>query len=303
MSGVLRFVSQIPRLAIVAALAATAPTEAQATRKAPAVVDAPRVAAVQAQAPAARVNPPDRGLLQLRIAPRRNLEQDAEQFQMQCRPIIAVELHRLRAACDPSPVQRRRILDEGLKFLKVVATKDAQDRQNLQVGRLDDSYTHPDPRTLVVNALSQAAREHVSPDQAARLAAELTQRDEFHKQAIVRNLVVQFDEILSLSSDQRDKISEALAREWSDGWYSAIEQLHLNDNFLRSLPTGSYWPVLDARQRSFWMDYIQSATSLRVTRGFVQKVIMDPNGPMLREELGGESESKTETVPHDAQVR
>jgi hypothetical protein len=304
MSGSFRCLSNLSWVSLMAAFAASATSaSAQNTRDLPAVVDAPKITAVRAQVPAANAKAPDMGLLRLRVTPRRNLEQDVEQFQLHCRPIMAVELHRLRAACDPSPAQRRRLVEVGLKAFKTVAKNDALDRQNRIVGQLDNPYTHSEPRTLVVNALSQAAKEIVSPEQLTRVRAEWTQRDEFQKQAIIRCLVLQLDDHVSLATDQRAKISDALSRAWTDDWYTSIEQLHQNNHYLRSIPVDCFWGFLDSRQRFIWTEYVQSPISGRFIRGVAAKGIIDADGPMTLEELGDGADRTGDAVPNEAQVR
>ncbi len=98
------------------------------------------------------------------------------------------------------------------------------------------------------------------------------------------------------------KVGEALSREWLDTWYSSVEQLHQDNGYLRSIPTACFWPFIDERQKSGWMEYIQSLISTRDRMGFVHKGIMEINGPIAREELD-ERGRQGDAVSKDARDR
>jgi hypothetical protein len=229
------------------------------------------------------------------LARKRNPQVQIDQFMLRCRPNLAAELHRLRQVCDVAQDERAALAKTAEFLIRSAAAKDVEDRRKLEAGTLEDSYRPPDMRTIAVRALVQSAEQTLGPEQVARFRAELDSRDEYHKTAIVRGLVTQADDVVSLSPEQEATISAALLRDWQDQWYQSLAHLHDNSLlYLQHVAPGSVLPVLDNRQAVRWTRYFESPP---VPRGFLNKGVMDPNGVMAVEELGQLPERESNPAP------
>jgi hypothetical protein len=172
-----------------------------------------------------------------------------QQMMMQLRPIVRAEFHVIRAACQPSPEQRKAIARAAEQTLRDVTKKyvAVMNRPMTMTQR-----TANDPRRLIEEGLVEALKSRLPADQAARYQAELIKRAATRKRVALRNLVARLDHELILSPDQRDKISESLADQWDDSWGQSIEMFMNDNNYLPLISDRVVAPFLNDSQVKIW---------------------------------------------------
>jgi hypothetical protein len=178
-----------------------------------------------------------------------NLDGQVQQMMMQFRPMIRAEFHVIRAACQPTPEQRKAVAQAAEETLRDATKKyvEAMRRPMTMAQRAAN-----DPRRLIEEGLAEAIKSRLSADQAARYRAELAKRAAARKRVALRNLVARLDKDLILSPDQRDKVSEALAKNWDDSWGQSIEMFMNDNNYLPQIADHLVTPILNESQVKIW---------------------------------------------------
>jgi hypothetical protein len=209
-----------------------------------------------------------------------NMGGQLQQMMMQTRPILRAEFHVIRAACQPTPEQRKAIARAGEQALRD-ATKSYVESMRRPMTPAQRAAN--DPRRLIEQGLVKALESHLSPDQVARYQAELTKRAAARKRLALRNLVARLDHDLFLSPDQRDKISDSLSTRWDDSWVQSIQMFMNNNNYLPQIPDPCVAPFLNDSQVKIW----KTIPKYQVFFGgfeFMGGVMMN-NDPLEDEEL------------------
>lgn len=175
-----------------------------------------------------------------------------QQFAPQFRPLLRSEAHFLRTICEPTEAQRKALARDGDRVLKDAARQYAEMQQKLMRGQWRGN-TQPDPRKLIQQGMLAAARAHLTPEQVARYQAEVDRRTEDRKRAAIGLLVAKLDQDLVLTVEQRDKLAEALAQNWSDAWGGALEMYaNGNDQYFPMIPEKVVGPLLNKTQKRIW---------------------------------------------------
>ncbi len=209
-----------------------------------------------------------------------NLDGQVQQMMMQFRPIIRAEFHVIRAACQPTPEQRKAIAQAAEQTLRDTTKKYVESmRRPMTMAQRAAN----EPRRLIEEGLVAVLKSKVSAEQAARYQAELTKRTAARKRLTVRNLVARLDHELILSPDQRDKISESLSAHWDDSWGHSVEMFMNDNNYLPPIPDHVVAPVLNESQVKIWR-------SIPKNQGFfggfgIMGGIMMNNDPLEDEDL------------------
>lgn len=175
-----------------------------------------------------------------------------KQFLPQLRPLMLAELHFVRTACDPTREQRIAIAREGDRVLTEATREYAEAYQKMQQGGWNGTSTPPDPPRRIVEGIAGAVKAQLTPEQAARYRVEADKRAAVLKDVTVRNLVVNLDEELLLSADQRLKLAESLSSHWDAAWCRSLNQLTYGYGYFPNVPEPLIVPHLDEAQKKIW---------------------------------------------------
>jgi hypothetical protein len=172
-----------------------------------------------------------------------------QQYMQQFRPILRAEYHIVRAACRPTPEQRKELARAGEQALRDAAKKyvDLMRRPMTAAQR-----AALDPRRQIREGLARAVQARLSPELAARFQDEIARRDASRKQLAIRNLVARLDRDLVLSPDQRGKMAESLTSHWDDSWCQSLEMFMHDYQFLPPIPDQYIAPFLNDAQKRIW---------------------------------------------------
>jgi hypothetical protein len=180
-----------------------------------------------------------------------NLEPQVRQFIQQFRPAMRAEYYFLKSICAPTPEQRVALARDGEKAVRNAARAFAEaQRRPAQVR--NGRAIYPDPRRLIEEEMGRAARDHLTPDQAARYVAESEKRAADRHRAAARNIVAKLDGDLVLNPEQRDKIAESILAQWDESWCQSLETLLYGDQYYPRLPDSIVVPHLDEAQARIW---------------------------------------------------
>ncbi|MCC7084095.1 MAG: hypothetical protein IT427_03700 [Pirellulales bacterium] len=109
------------------------------------------------------------------------------------------------------------------------------------------------PQTLVENCLATSiAKIKLSKDQAAAYEQEVVRRAEFQKRAGAEAFVAAIDERLILDDQQREKLNEAILKNWDDAWTAYLPAMLYSNNFTPPVPNDVLLPVLRQDQKKVW---------------------------------------------------
>jgi hypothetical protein len=190
----------------------------------------------------------------------------------QCSPFWLVELRRMRAICETSAQDYARVLAESRANIRATASAFADEQQRQHATSRSVTGQFANPRTIVLHAVEQAVRKHLSPDQSRRYEREITARDQYRKEAIIVNLLVMYDDTLKLSAKQCAEIRESLERNWDEQWFAAIDGINPGNQYIPFIHLNCLYPHIDDRQRTAWREQYARVGLLWQGLGFIQGV-------------------------------
>lgn len=173
-----------------------------------------------------------------------------EQLTEPFRHVLQYEYRNVRRLCDLTAEQRRNVARAGEAALEVAALQYHETRIKRRGPRALGQYPFPDCGRIIQAAFVEALRGFVSPEAAERYRVETEQRVLFRKQAVVRNLVAQFDTELFLSGEQTNRLYESLLSGWTDAWAERIPASSVVG--MPGISTNLVLPHLNDNQRALW---------------------------------------------------
>ncbi len=188
--------------------------------------------------------------------------QQVKQWASRFRGILRAEYQVILSVCDPSKDQRREIARAGERGLTTAATGFFEWQMQPHgfvfkngIQQIDDEERRPDPRQMIRAALTEALKAQLSTDQVARYQRETEQRDAEEKQMIIRNLVVELDQLLFLTASQREKLVAAFSKNKDDSWLPPLQMIcnlgGANPQF-PNIPDPLIVPELTSTQAKVW---------------------------------------------------
>lgn len=190
------------------------------------------------------------GPMQVRAA-NANLDPIIAQFLPQMMPMMRTELHLLLTVTEATPAQRKAIVADRDKAAREAAKKLAQSQQR-RGGFHVVNEAAPDPRKLVQEALADAAKAHLAPEQFDRYKAEVARRAEDHKNLAIGNILAKLDQDLILSPDQIETLRASLSKNWNPAWCQSLEMLMGGDQLFPAVPDSVVVPALNPKQKQVW---------------------------------------------------
>lgn len=181
-----------------------------------------------------------------------NLEVMSRHFVEQLRPSFRAELRFLTSIASPSPAQRREIALEGGRKVKETALKMAETQQGMNNGGRRVMTASPEPRKVIRDAMAEAAKARLSPEQFARLQKEIGLREQDQQEAMTLNIVTNLDQLLILGNGQREKLGEAILAHWDERIYPTFELFTIYESYFPMIPDQYVNPILNAEQRKIW---------------------------------------------------
>jgi hypothetical protein len=176
------------------------------------------------------------------------IKQMAAQYEAHFRPQLLAELEYIRQHCELPKEARPKLRGDGESALKEAVLEYA--RWRFIPRRRGNSQ--PDPGTIIREKLNKSMTTALSDGQLAKYQKIVAARDECRKEAAIRATVVLLDDILSLSAEQRDKISASIASKWEASWESWNNAANYNGMYVPQMPDDLVVPHLDDEQKKVW---------------------------------------------------
>jgi hypothetical protein len=176
----------------------------------------------------------------------------ADSFRRQLRPLARAQLHVVKAACATSKEEQAKLARDGEQVLEEAAKKFAENQLAMQRGlgiRFGQDVANP--REMIRDGLLALVKAQLPADRAKHYQAEVDEQIANQFRISARNLVARFDEELVLSNEQREKISEALAKS-KDSAIKNFEGNSYNGPYLPAVPDNLVTPFLNPSQVRIW---------------------------------------------------
>jgi hypothetical protein len=254
--------------------------------------------AVQMQAAAAMIDP-----AQLAA----DLDALEKQFTRRFRAALRTELGFVKAVCDPTDDQVDQIRKSLEKYRADVVKTSADFQKRVARKGLNgqESIGFPDGRQLLRANLPRTVKAHLTIEQIERFQSELDRRERDRTRAAVHTLVARLDRDLTLSAEQREKISESLTSHWNAAWAQQFEIfLQQGDQFVPNFTEKMIGPYLNPIQKKIWRgSQANQANSQIILRGgFLGPVGGGLAGLMgiMEEDLDDDDDDADEPLPSDA---
>ncbi|MGE5194649.1 MAG: hypothetical protein ACM3U2_19325 [Deltaproteobacteria bacterium] len=179
-----------------------------------------------------------------------------KQFTRQFNAAARIELHFVDKVCEPTPEQRTEIDDALERYRADLVKKYSENHKRLARGgrQVAGNPFAGDVHEMVRRSIARTVKTNLSAGQVARFEEEIARRTADRKQAAVSHLVARLDGDLNLSAEQRDKLTESLAVNWTVTWDQQFEVMlrQPGAQFLPQLPERLVTPYLTPTQRKIW---------------------------------------------------
>jgi hypothetical protein len=184
-----------------------------------------------------------------------DIDELQKQFTRQFRAALTVELNFVRKVCEPTDEQLDGIKEVLEKYRTDTIQKysDAHKRAARQ-GRVVGNPFPTEPRDMVRKSLARTVKTNLTAEQVARFDQEVARRKDDRRRAAVDMVVARLDHDLNLSIDQRDRLCESLAGNWSGTWSDQFEQFlkQPGSQFVPAITERLITPILTGTQKKIW---------------------------------------------------
>lgn len=176
--------------------------------------------------------------------------------QRQVKGLFQNELELVEAICKPNREQSQKLLDVAESQWRIKTRREMSKRLQQHV------YGAVDFDGLVERTIQQWVSEILTAEQSAAYDAELADRMEFRKNALITQILVWLQSKLQLSAEQQDQVEEVLRAKWKDRWFRSIEATFDNETLLPELNRSWLDSILTDAQRN--------ALAIRAPQGRVE---------------------------------
>ncbi len=182
------------------------------------------------------------------------VQQWIPQFTQQYQPVLMTELNFIRQMCDLKPEQRPKIKAVGEASVKEVVRRlaEQQGRAMRGVNFVEREAAPADPRRFIRESLAKVLKETLTEEQMAKYTEEATQRTALRKRAAIHSAVALLDSALSLTVEQRDKITESISTNWQDNWEQWLMLSMYGGQYFPTIPDPQVVTHLNDDQKSVW---------------------------------------------------
>ena len=172
-----------------------------------------------------------------------------KQWQQQLQPLLVAELNFVRHVCELSEEQRPKIRAAGEKGLQEATAEFVKTQQGRRPSQLVDP---PSSSTFIQRNVSEALEATLPPEQYVRYKAEFDARTAQRKRATILSVVSRLEEALSLSVEQREKLTADMSTKWREEWEQWLVVNRYGDQYFPQIPSRVLYPHLEEAQRSLW---------------------------------------------------
>jgi len=182
-----------------------------------------------------------------------------KQFTRKFRAALRNELGFVESVCEPTKEQMdqiREVLEkyraDQVKKYTGVQKRPGGNRAGrngpVQIGAF------PDPRKMVRDSVARTVKTNLSGEQVARFEGEIEKRNADRSRAAIHNLVALMDKDLTLSGEQREKLTQSLSANLNATWLQQFEMLLQQGSLVvpSNIPPKLVESILNATQKTIW---------------------------------------------------
>ncbi len=176
-----------------------------------------------------------------------------KQFTLKFRAALRNELSFVESVCEPTKEQMDQIREVIEKYRTDLVKKYGDVEKRPARNGQRQMVAFPDPRRMVRESVARTVKTNLSGEQVARFENEIENRNADRSRAAIHTLVARLDQDLTLSGEQREKLSESLSSNLNAPWLQQFEMLLAQGNLV--VPNNIKKPVesvLNATQKTIW---------------------------------------------------
>ena len=117
-----------------------------------------------------------------------------------------------------------------------------------------DARKNDNSELAMQDMLAELATAKLGPEKIKLYREECKKRTEAHQRAVAMNVVAAIDERLTLTAEQRAKLTDSLSSKYDGSWDSYCQYYAFNGQYLPTLPDQSILPLLDEKQKGVWQE-------------------------------------------------
>lgn len=168
----------------------------------------------------------------------------SELVNEQIRGLFQNELDVVEAVCNPTEPQAK-------ELLRIAESEwESKTRREFAKRLQQHVYGTVDFDGQIERTMQEWTAKVLTAEQSALYTAELLDRAEYRKQAVINRMLIWLQMKLQLSSSQLDQIEKILHDRWRDRWYRSIEATFDNETLLPELNRSWLDTVLTDSQRN-----------------------------------------------------
>jgi hypothetical protein len=160
------------------------------------------------------------------VKPIQPAPEDLVTHQQHIRGLIQNELDLITAVVKPNDTQAQTLVDLAESQWEATSLREVTRRVQQHVhGSIDFDG-------LVERSVTAWCKELLTEDQLALYQAELEDRQQLRKEALIARMLTWLQNKLSLSASQTEQVEKVLRERWKDRWYRSIEATFANETLL-----------------------------------------------------------------------
>lgn len=165
-------------------------------------------------------------------------------YQEQIRGLIQNELEVVELVAKPTELQAQQLVDLVEANWEAASLREVTRRVQQHVhGSIDFDG-------LVERSVMGWCKEVLSAEQLALYTAELDNRQEFRREALIARMLTWLQRKLSLSASQTDEVEKVLRERWKDRWYRSVEATFANETLLPEMNQKWLEDIITPAQRN-----------------------------------------------------
>ncbi|MFN7844877.1 MAG: hypothetical protein ACK5YR_15105 [Pirellula sp.] len=160
------------------------------------------------------------------VKPIQPAPEDLVTHQQHVRGLIQNELDLIVTVVKPDDIQSQKLADLAESQWEATSLREVTRRVQQHVhGSIDFDG-------LVERSVSAWCKEMLTEEQLALYQAELEDRQQLRKEALIARMLTWLQNKLSLSAGQTEQVEKVLRERWKDRWYRSIEATFANETLL-----------------------------------------------------------------------
>jgi hypothetical protein len=181
----------------------------------------------------------------------RRVAQIVQQHREQFRRQLKVEIVFMRRVCQPDPAEKAAFAKAADECMTDVLKECAIAQVRMEHGGPYQQVA-PSAMSLLRKRLVEAAKATLRHDHAQQYIRELELREAYRRRTTIDYIIAQTDELLVFSAKQREQLTDALTKSYSDSWERDLQVWMNNTQYMPQILDSQIRPLLTSEQKAVW---------------------------------------------------